>query len=745
MKLTNNFSCQNKILLFTIFLMINFSFNRCSYYDQYPNEVTLTLKQAGNNSTELKKVLELYRLDRKNPLKYKAACFLISNMRDKFSKVLPGKMPAEIISSFSFIDSLTRSTFFSDNKSALFKLADYLNSQLDTNDFSATQDIIDSLISWKYGVTDSVNRLKSEYNEFIRCSDSIRDLLLTRIDTVNAEYGPFYDSDNIKADWLIRHIENAFKMRQVSPFAKGMKFEEFCETLLSYRSFNEPLDLDFPSDSISKWLLPIIKSTKSDIGEVIKKLNLYIYALDCFEDSGKNLGYLGFYDILQFYKYDCDRHAEWVVKILNASGIPAVLDFTSGFFIRDKMHFGVSVRDTAGLYHHFTAKWQQIDDTAHSKLFSKVYRNTFAPQNGCPVKLKSKEETVPQIFSNSHIKDVTDNFHEVLDISIRYKDIPSQLNVGYLAIFSKRGWKPIGWGKINRVKNVIEFEKVPVDAMYIAGSYDDNFFQPTSEPFFLDKRGQISFIKPEYKNIQQLHLVRKYPFKKNLSEFMNKMAGSRIEGSNKTDFSDKKLLHVLNIQDLQDFAVKAISIKGARVYRYIRLVPPKEVMLNIAEISFFSRRRKSKISNNSILPYILSARDTLMLDTSNLIKIPFTFLPNSQNLEKALDRNMETFICVPHLELTFRERETIKQVRIAPRNANNGIVVGNKYRLYFYDKGWIVFDEKIAKYNFLDFEGVPTGTIYWLQNLDGGKEELPFVYKNDKQFFINNNEPDGRF
>lgn len=66
------------------------------------------------------------------------------------------------------------------------------------------------------------------------------------------------------------------------------------------------------------------------------------------------------------------------------------------------------------------------------------------------------------------------------------------------------------------------------------------------------------------------------------------------------------------------------------------------------------------------------------------------------------------------------------------------IVAGNSYLLMYYDGSeWkehlpIIY----AETNYLDFTDVPVATLYWLRNLTNGKEELPFFYRDGKQYFL---------
>ncbi len=68
----------------------------CSHY---PPGVEETLSQAGKNRGELEKVLRHYRESPEDSLKYRAACFLIDNMKWHLSTeqtVFPRFLPARM-------------------------------------------------------------------------------------------------------------------------------------------------------------------------------------------------------------------------------------------------------------------------------------------------------------------------------------------------------------------------------------------------------------------------------------------------------------------------------------------------------------------------------------------------------------------------------------------------------------------------------------------------------------------------
>ncbi len=709
--------------------------------NSYPKDVLYSIEKAGGNKKELIKVLDYYKRLPQDSLKYRAVCFLISNMKGHYSLRRIDSSPYLIKESFKKIDSLTKTIFFQSKDTSLFRFADYLHNLLDTKDFVPTKGFVDSLIKRTYLDTIGVKSDRKNVEYFEHFVDSIGKVLISKVHTNNQTNGVYPDLQNISSNWLIDHIDNAFSSWQKSPFARGLSFNEFANTLLTYRSMNESVDAN--SSFIHDGFYSIVHSKDViNIANSVRRLNFATYCLDIFEDNGHKLGNLGFYDILQFYKFDCDRHAQWTVRVLNACGVPAYLDYTTGFFNRDKQHYGVSVRDTSGTYYHYTAKWQQLGDHRHHNEFSKVYRNMYVSQR-CPRTLARINEYVPKTFKNSYMKDVTEEYHEVTNLSIPYKEKKDSTNrnIGYLAIFSPRGWKPVGWGEIDYDSKTIEFEKVPVNATYVVGIYDSKVFTPICDPFHIDFNSKITKIAPNDK-LTTLRLTRKFPLKHHLVEFMKNMSGAKIQGANSKDFADATDLHTIDSLDMMDFSVKALPIETNKKYRYLRCISNGKP-LNIAIFEVFSSVSQHGNLVRGSQPSILSEKNLRNRNSGFYTKLNGNLLPSSQDVERALDGNLETYVTTFSIGIDFGSPQRISQVRFAPRNANNGIVIGDNYELLFYDNVWKSMGSKIAEYNFLKFESVPENTIYWLKNKDHGKEELSFFYREGKQIFANERQFNG--
>ncbi len=104
---------------------------------------------------------------------------------------------------------------------------------------------------------------------------------------------------------------------------------------------------------------------------------------------------------------------------------------------------------------------------------------------------------------------------------------------------------------------------------------------------------------------------------------------------------------------------------------------------------------------------------------------------------QACDGNLDSYIESSWFGIEFAPPVCVRALQLYPRNARNGIEPNNNYQLLYFDKNkWIEHETACSRYNYIDFDSVPSGTIYWLRNLDHGKEELPFFFRKGKQIFI---------
>ena len=91
----------------------------------------------------------------------------------------------------------------------------------------------------------------------------------------------------------------------------------------------------------------------------------------------------------------------------------------------------------------------------------------------------------------------------------------------------------------------------------------------------------------------------------------------------------------------------------------------------------------------------------------------------------------------PTIHFKLKKPQFVIKVRMMPLNADNGIVPNNQYELLYWNNGeWRKVLNRQPKFNYIT-ANIPYGSLLWLRNLKGGKEELPFYMDdNGRQKFI---------
>lgn len=170
-------------ILFVLFIFCLSSCDKLPSELKYKvsKEVQEALEEAGTNRQELEKVLIHYNKNPQDSLKYKAACFLIQNMKGLYS--LTGE---------------------------------------------------------------NVNKLEELYKTMGRALPDERNEIYNRgVDSLEIyfSFSKQPDLQYIRANFLIQHIDQAFKTWEATLWHSNYSFDTFCEYVLPYRVYDEKLSL----------------------------------------------------------------------------------------------------------------------------------------------------------------------------------------------------------------------------------------------------------------------------------------------------------------------------------------------------------------------------------------------------------------------------------------------------------------------------------------------------------------------
>lgn len=102
---------------------------------------------------------------------------------------------------------------------------------------------------------------------------------------------------------------------------------------------------------------------------------------------------------------------------------------------------------------------------------------------------------------------------------------------------------------------------------------------------------------------------------------------------------------------------------------------------------------------------------------------------------KAFDGDLSTYMVRTEAVFDFGTPKTVTEIRFCPRNDTNGIIPGSEYELFYWDDEWISAGRQLATDYHLNYNNMPSGTMYWLRCHTEGREERIFTYENDIQIW----------
>ena len=132
-------------------------------------------------------------------------------------------------------------------------------------------------------------------------------------------------------------------------------------------------------------------------------------------------------------------------------------------------------------------------------------------------------------------------------------------------------------------------------------------------------------------------------------------------------------------------------------------------------------------------------------DSAAMEKVPVrvtTVFDRYRHPERVTDGDLVSFFAAPlncrSIILETERPEIVSAIGFVPRNDDNFVWPGHRYRLLYFDspeKGWQTADEKVADGREITMSA-PEGALYWLRDLTKGREEEIFVWRDNRQTFV---------
>lgn len=634
----------------------------------YENDIQKTLRQAGDNRPELELVLDHYARNASDSLKLKAAKFLIANMQ---------------YHGFQSSDDLD--TYF------------------------CSLDSINRLVPTRW-------RISSEQDSLYK--------LLGNAPIANAK--TYYDSRMVKSDDLIRQIDDKFIMRDTSIWCRNLSFDDFCEYILPYRIVRERLSFQWEScyrDSITSRTRNSVHDTMSNkqkLDKILERLQTnYRFQVD------KVSNYPSGFTPQQLYaakRGTCRDFSVLGCYYFRSIGVPCTIDYTPQWGNRSMGHdwnvcfIDSTVIDTTGhLDFDFAGGKLPIGQhmIRNKNRLSKVYRETFSANKESLAAIHGKE-SIPQVFYNPCIKDVSELYGLNQSVTIQIPDKEAH-RFYYLATFNNQEWKPIAWTE--KDGSQATFCNLGANIIYLPCVYENGNIRGIDYPILVQDSCMHKLI-PDQEHLQDMILYRKYSTGENIARYSALFAGGRIEVAEDRHFKHGvKTLH--SFTDTIPVNFNRIEFNLKEGYRYIRFVGGKgKNGGEVAELEVYD------IRGNKLQGTVIGVEECT----------------DKHPLSNAFDGDALTYYQSADADrgwvgLDLESPHTIGHIRILPHNDDNFIRNGELYELQYWAlSGWVAIGEQNGTTSqCLTFQNCPSGALYRLRNLSKGKEERIFNYEDGKQ------------
>ncbi len=306
---------KNCIFIVIVFVLLP-SIASC---DKTSKKLESALQLAGDNQSELRKVIDYYSEDESDSLKLRAAIFLIENM--------PGH-------------------------------------------YSVSGGIVDK----------HAKSIEEEYHVF---DDNLKKVILTvpfRKGKLSALASKTFDVEVIKAEYLISIIDNALEKWESCYWLEGIPFENFCEYVLPYRLDYEPL-FSYNDSLMTVWKkideeLKGYPDYRADLKEVWNYEGIYVEKAGRSRSKDQEL----IKAINKGFDYDCFDDAFYEVINMRASGIPSTVDLVPAWANRNGGHSWKIILDPKYMNQVGNIHGQEVHSMA-GKIYRITYSHNPIPQS----------------------------------------------------------------------------------------------------------------------------------------------------------------------------------------------------------------------------------------------------------------------------------------------------------------------------------------------------------------------------
>lgn len=343
---------------------------------------------------------------------------------------------------------------------------------------------------------------------------------------------------------------------------------------------------------------------------------------------------------------------------------------------------------------------------------AKVYRKT-SFINPIP---KDKNNFIPHFIRDPYKMDVTEEYENVTNLEYKFKMCRPDTKYGYLCVFNNLAWNEVAWSEMRRGKVV--FEKIGRDIVYMPCYYHGNSQVFADYPLWVRSNGEVESLVPDKERLQKLRLNRKFTYNSSGDYCGSAIIGVQIRATN--DLSKEPYDSIAVIRHYNYMAYDTLHVNTTKKYKYWMLTKERYSYPEFASVKFVQKGGD-----------VLNAESTFTIDAAGKMDKDGLL---SKNI---FDDDLLDYGTLPKIAgVEFEEPVSVDVVKYITRNDKNGVYPGNTYELLYFDQGeWVSLGRKVATADYIEYDDVPSGALYWLRNRTEGKEERPFTVMNGRVRF----------
>lgn len=647
--------------ILTIFF--SFLFSSC-HYSEEERMLEHALALSGANRTELEKVLHHYADD---SLKLEAAKYLIRNM--------PGH--------YSYADTAAIHRY----ALAVDSVLEYMQGE---TDYNIVRDSIDQA-AYRMGID-----------------------RLTKVQ----------DCQIMEADFLIRHIDGAFRDWRCGPWGRHVTFEDFCEWILPYK-VEELQPLDDWREGLKTFCirglgeLDCCDQLRNSPLAAAKVLNQNM-ADSLRPTTGLSVRHahipMAYRTRIPFAQ--CGDYARMATSVLRSHGIPVVMEFTPQWAGRSLGHAWNVLLSDDGREIAFGGISDRIGELHKmNERMPKVYRHTYACNREL-VELNRSESFVPGVFRNIFIRDVTGETLQCSDVTLELdKEKCGRHKFAYLLVFDNHDWVPVAYGRIKRGRAT--FRDMGQHVVYLPAVYDNGLMKPVAAPFVLNYDGTTRTLAADTSRRQDMRLERKYPLMEYAYSYTPRLKDGEFHASNDATFRTYYTVHRIAEGRPSGQCVEVPdSIPPCRYWRYTNA--RVATFCSIGEVSLYVQGDTVRLQGRVI------GTDGSWGNSAEHTK------------ETVFDGNVLTSFDAPSGEGCWAGLDLGRPVKVDHliyygRCDGNSVEIGDEYELVYWHEGaWESLGRQTATHVNVHYKDVPAGGLYLLRDHTKGVDERIFTYEEGR-------------